>query len=597
MATSTLGRASKTRRYRSGTSLFLSFFTRNTTVLTSAILLLIGNTVLNLIPSIVIGEAIDLLETEGYGQLFIQTAAIILVVAIVNYGLSSLANYIFAITSVAFERDIRQEYFDEIQGHSLRFHDENNSSKLLALGMNEIQMIRHGIMPSMRMIIQSFLSIILISVYLTFLVDWDIVAMVLGGFLIYFIFAYQYAAKVGPVRTMVSEEIGNVTERSQEIFRGIEVVRSFSSQPKEVTRFNQASFDFKELAKREARLSAFYIPGLILLVITAIVFSLTLTDVQANILSRGDMIQVLSLLITLQALNFMLPFALLNIRAAITNSERLWQKMNYRDHMQIEVATDEYHDVNWKGDLRFEGVSFSYGENLPDALSNIDLTIPAFSKVALIGGPGSGKTSFLKLLLDLYQPQKGRISIGGISYHDLTDKSIRKHVSMVEQEVFLFSGTIRDNIAFINPDAPDEVIEGAAKAAQAWEFISKLPEGLNTVIGERGVTLSGGQRQRLAIARAILANPDILLLDDSSSALDSKTELLIRQALDNLSKNRLTITVTQRLRTLLEADLIILLYKGQIDGLGTHQELLSSNPRYQHIFKLLPENERVGGRL
>jgi len=581
--------------YRSGTFLFLSFFTRNLLILTGAIVLLIIGSALNLIPSIIIGRAVDILTSDGYSWLFIRTSLIILAVAVINYLVSASANYVFAITASAFERDLRQEYFDQIQGHSLRFHDENNSSKLLALGMNEIQMIRHGIMPSMRMIIQSFLSITMVSIYLTTIVSIRMVLLIVGGFLLYFVFAYLYAAKIGPVREKVSENIGVVTERSQEIFRGIEVVRSFSSQELEIARFDKASTEFADISKTEMRLSAFYIPGLILLILTSIVFAMTLRDVQNGVLTLGEMIQVLSLLITLQTLNFMLPFALLNVRAALTNTDRIWNKMNYKDPMTRQTSNDFNDDIDWKRELKFEHLTFSYNYDTPDVLKNIDLTIPAYSKVALIGGPGSGKTTLLKLLLDLYHPQIGQIRIGDDSYHDIPDWQIRQHVAMVEQEVFLFSGTIKNNIAFTRPDATDDEIMVAAKAAQAWEFIEEMPDGVNTNIGERGVTLSGGQRQRLAIARAILADPDILLLDDSSSALDAKTELLIRQALDNLSKNRLTITVTQRLRTLVEADLIILLHKGEVDGLGTHEELLQTNRRYQRIFELLPENERLVG--
>ena len=212
----------------------------------------------------------------------------------------------------------------------------------------------------------------------------------------------------------------------------------------------------------------------------------------------------------------------------------------------------------------------------------------------LFRSPGSGKSTILRLLLQLYQPQEGNISIGEVNLSNVNDRDIRDHIAMVEQEVFLFSGTIRDNVAFTKIDATEEEIIDVAKAAQAWEFISKFPDKLSSKIGERGITLSGGQKQRIAIARAILADPEILLLDDSSSAIDSKTELLIRKALDNLSKDRLTITVTQRLNTLVNADMIILLEKGRIIGLGTHTELLQTNTKYQMIFKLLPKNERLG---
>ncbi|MHA2091190.1 MAG: ABC transporter ATP-binding protein [Candidatus Kariarchaeaceae archaeon] len=582
----------KKTHYRSGTHLFMSFFWKNPILLTGAIFLIIINSILTLLPAFIIGESLDILESDGYGSKFIIFASIILVVAILNYIVSFTSNYVFAITSIAYERDIRQEYFDVIQDHSLTFHNENNSSKLLSLGMNEIRLIQHAIMPSLRMILQSLFSIILLLLFMSQLIELNLVLITLGGFIFYFILAYHYAKKIGPIRIRLSESIGDLTEQSQEIFRGIDVVRSLSAQNREITRFNQSSTKYANLAKTEARIAAFYYPGLILLLLTAVIFSFTLFDVRDGSLSVGEMIEVIGMLLTLQFINFTMPMSLLNIRAALTNSNRLWAKMNWVDE-QEQIGESINGDINWKSNINFEDVSFSYGEKFSTSLTNLNVNIPANSKVALIGGPGSGKSTFLKLLLQLYHPQQGKITIDGKDFAGIPDQVIRNHVSMVEQEVFLFSGTIRDNIAFAKTNPTEKEIITAAEAAQAYEFIQKMPDGLDTVIGERGITLSGGQRQRIAIARAILADPEILLLDDSSSAIDSKTELLIRRALDNLSKDRMTITVTQRLSTLLRADLIILLDKGEINGLGNHRELYNTNTKYKTIFELLPESERL----
>jgi ABC-type multidrug transport system fused ATPase/permease subunit len=213
----------------------------------------------------------------------------------------------------------------------------------------------------------------------------------------------------------------------------------------------------------------------------------------------------------------------------------------------------------------------------------------------LIGGPGSGKSSFLKLLLRLYDPNKGEIRIGNQLYSEIPAKIVREHVTLVEQEIFLFNGTVRENVSFSKPEATDEEIIEALKLAQAYEFVEKLEKGIYTEISERATSLSGGQRQRLAIARALLANPNILLLDDSVSAVDSKTEKMLRKALDNLLRGRTSISVTQRLVSLVKADLVILLDEGKIIASGTHLELLSRTPEYQQIFELLPDNNRITG--
>ncbi|UCE12716.1 MAG: ATP-binding cassette domain-containing protein, partial [Candidatus Heimdallarchaeota archaeon] len=288
----------------------------------------------------------------------------------------------------------------------------------------------------------------------------------------------------------------------------------------------------------------------------------------------------------------MLPMAILNIRAGKTNADRIWSKMTWQD--PVPDTAQEGVIPDWNGDILFENVSFSYGKSTKPALKNINLTIPSGSRVAVIGGPGSGKSTFLKLLLRLYDPTEGQIKINGTPLTDIPAREIRKGVTMVEQEVFLFSASVRENIVFANPNASDGEIVSAAENAQALNFIEKLPQGFETRIGERGSKLSGGQRQRIAIARAILADPKVLLLDDSASAIDSKTELLLRRALDKLMEGRTSIVVTQRLRTLIESDFIVLFDKGEICAYGSHETMLESCPQYQTIFEALPEV--VGGR-
>lgn len=579
--------------YRSGRHLFFSFFTKNYLILSVSILLNLFSSIAQLIPAIIIGKALGILVVEGFSQNFIFTALILLAVGALNYVFSFVSNYSFAITAFAFERDIRQEYFDKIQEHSLTFHDENNSSKLLSLGMTEISQIRMGLNPSMRLLIQSLFSMIFVLYFMTNIFENQIIWITAAVFVIYYIFAYRYARSIAPVRRKLAESIGELTESSQEIFRGIEVVRSLSSREREITRFNGSSTNYANLYKKEQQLSAFYFPALLLIIYTVYLFWVSLTYINAGKIILDDVITAIGLLFTLQRINFMIPMALLNIQAAFVNADRLWQKMNWRDPNPelSNLQSDIYNNINWDNNLAFHHVDFSYGNGL--TLEDITVTIPAHSKVAVIGGPGSGKSTFLKLLLNLYAPTGGEILIDGVDFSQIPSDVIRNHVSRVEQEVFLFSGTIRDNIAFANKVVTDEQIEEAAKAAHAFEFISKMPKGLQTKIGERGITLSGGQKQRLAIARAILANPNILLLDDSSSALDSKTEMLIRQALENLSRGRITFTVTQRLNTLVRADLIILLSKGKILAKGTHSELLKSCKEYQQIFTLLPESEQL----
>ncbi len=578
--------------YRNGTTLFLSFFKRQPGKLSLAIFAFALTSISALIPAILVGMAIDELTNFGFDSTVWLYSGLIVLSGVFYYVVSYFSLYTYITLAFSYERDIRQEYFDRIQQHSLTFHDENNSSKLLSLGVTEITQMRQGIMPGTRFIIQNIFSIIFITYSIYRVTDISKLYITFGGFALYYIVAIYQSKKIIPVRTQLANTVGELTEESQEIFKGIEVVRSLGSRLREIQRFRTTSKRYSKLGIQEGQMASFYWPDLILLSLTAVLFWLTLLDVTNKVISVGDMVQVLGLLLTLQLSSSFMPQIFLSINAALTNSNRIWKKMNWQDPQPDKMITKDL-EVNWDGDLKFEDVTFTYTQSERPALEEINISIPPHSKVALIGGPGSGKSTFLKLLLQLYLPQKGRITISGVDFQDIKVDEVRRNVSRVEQEVFLFSGTIRDNIAFAKPDASDEDVIAAAQAAQALEFIKQLPDGIYTKIGERGVDISGGQKQRLAIARAILADPKILLLDDSASALDSKTEELLRIALDNLSKDRTTITVTQRLNTLVRADLIILLKKGKVLASGTHKELLKDCEEYQNIFKLLPESEQL----
>jgi ATP-binding cassette subfamily B protein len=532
--------------------------------------------------------ALEVLDKDGFTQQFIDISLLMIAVAIFSFGFTFISNYSWTIAAFRFERDTRQEFFDTIQAHSMTFHDEIDSSELLSMAMNEISQMRMGINPSLRMLSSSFLSMVftLIAFYVF---DPLYFTIVIIGFPIYFVMVVRYASRIGPVRKELANRLAIVTRDSQEIFRGIEVVRSNNQEQKENVRFTNSSKRYAEMVTKEGRLSAFFWPALVLITITAVIFGLGMMNIQtSDDVSRFA--ASVSMLMGLQFMNFMLPMAVLNIRAGMVNANRIWKKMKWQDPVP-DIATEGTPD--WNGDIVFNQVSLKYGTSTKFALENINITIPNGSKVAIIGGPGSGKSSFLKLLLRLYDPTEGTITINDIPMTEIPAFNIRKGVCMVEQEVFLFSASVRENIAFSKPSASLNEIEEAADNAQAKLFIEKMSDGFDTVIGERGTTLSGGQKQRLAIARALLADPKVLLLDDSASAIDSKTEMLLRKALDNLMKNRTSIVVTQRLATLVEADFIILFEKGKICSIGPHDVLLEESSQYRKIFANLPEI--VGG--
>jgi len=578
-------------KYRSGNHLFISFFWKKPSYIIFSLIMNIFAAGFNILPAVLLGRAIDILEAKGFGTDFLLVCGAIVIAGVFFLLTSFGANYSFALTAFAFERDIRQEFFDVIQEHSMTFHNEFNSSKLLSMGMTEISQMRMGLHPSMRILTQTFFSMIMMVFLLSAIQPFYGLIIALG-IPVYFFFAYRYARKIGPIRNQLANEIGMLTESCQEIFRGIEVVRGFSADEREKNDFEKRSQRYANLAQKEGRMQAFYIPGLILIMMTITIFGLGIFDLSNNFITSGALIQSVSLLLALQMLNFMVPMVLLNIQASLINADRIWKTLNWRDP-QPDEAVDMPPEIDWNDDIVFDNVSFAYNSGNRLALKNLNLSIPSGSRVALIGGPGSGKSTLLKLLLRLYDPQQGSVKIGEQPFNEIPAAEIRRHSTMVEQEIFLFSAPIRDNIAFSKPDASLEEVISAAKAAQAHEFITKIPGNYDSVIGERGVTLSGGQRQRLAIARAILADPELMLLDDSVSAVDSKTELLLQRALDKLLEGRTSITVTQRLTTLVNADMIILLEKGELVAVGKHEELLKTCRHYQRIFELLPKSEQI----
>ncbi len=576
-------------KYKSATRYQLAALRRypGTTIVATA-LALFASYLLTL-PAIVIGNAIGILETEGFSAAFVMQVWSILGIALALFLTILLVGYAFAVITLRWERDARQEFFELVQENSMTFHDQVDSKQLLAVAMQDVRWVRFSLNPALRNIISAIGTLIIASIFLGLMDVWLGVIVVFGTPL-YLYFAYRYAVKIEPVRRNRSEQNETITAISQEVFRGIEVVRAFGSETREQEKFSEAAGVYETLTAREGKLGAFYLPTIILISITTLAFVYGASLVLNGTWTVGMLVTALGLFAAIESFSFMLPRFLLVIRGGYVNAQRIIDVLNWKDPLQ--EPEEGVTEIDWTGDIVFDNVSFKYtnenSSNNPYAIKHINLTIPSGSRVALIGGPGGGKSTILKLLLRLYDPTEGRILIGGVDLHKVLTRNVRAAVGLVEQDIFLFRMSVRDNIGFGCVDASEEEIIDAAKKAQAHDFIMELSQGYDTIIGERGMTLSGGQRQRLAIARTLVQNPKILLLDDSVSAIDAQTEYSLRKALDEVMKNRTSITVTQRLRTLLESDLIVIIDKGKIVATGTHDELIQTSEHYQRIFERLP---------
>ncbi len=570
-----------------------------------ATLFTVISTLLLVLPAIIIGLAIDELTVAGYTTQFTSYVWLIVGLTAVYMVLYFGVGYVWAIVALRWERDARQEFFESLQEFSMTFHDEVDSKRLLSVAMQDITWVRMSLNPAMRNIIGGLTSFVITAIFLSII---DLTPGLLGlvtisgisvpmftiimliGTPLYLVYAYKYANAVEPVRRKRSEGMERLTSISQGVFQGIEVVRAFGAEIREEQKFQHASKEYEKLQAQEGRLTAFYIPALILVGVTAVAFFHGGFAVLSGVLTIGTFMQVLTLLVSLEFLNFHFPRMLLMLRGGHVNSQRIVDILNWEDPM-IEPE-DETQDVDWAGEIVLDNVSFKYSSNNSHnehyALRNFSIRIPGGSRVALVGGPGGGKSTILKLLLRLYDPTEGEVSVGGVNLRDVRTTTVRDMVGSVEQDIFLFRMSVRDNISFGRKNATkDEVVEAATRA-QADEFIIELPEGYDSMVGERGMTLSGGQRQRLAIARAIIQDPKILLLDDSVSAVDAQTEFLMRKALDEVMVGRTSITVTQRLRTLMESDMVIIVDKGRLVAAGCHDDLLKTCEHYRHIFERLP---------
>lgn len=554
-----------------------------------AIVFTVASALVAALPMVYLGLAIDELVISGLTSKFVQLCWLIVFLALSYLVFYFIGGFAWAGLVLRWERDARQEFFDALQEYSMTFYDQVDRKRMLSVAMQDINWVRLSLNPALSHLISGFASFV-ITTFILSSVNVVFGVIMLVGTPLYLFFAYRYANRVEPVRRAMAQDMEQMTAISQEVFQGIEVVRSFGMEDQEKHKFYEASKKYEKMVRWEGRLAAFYIPAVVLISMIAIAFFIGATQVLAGTITIGVFAQVLTLLLALEAFNFMVPRMLLMLRGGYVNAQRIIDILNWEDSL-IEPKTKTL-KVDWSGDITFDDVSFKYNTtnevNGRYALKDFSVVIPGGSNVALIGGPGGGKSTILKLLLRLYDSTKGAIRIGGVNLRDISTDEVRSAVSLVEQDIFLFRKSIKENIAFGRVDATDEEIVEAAKRAQADEFIVKMSKGYNSIIGERGMTLSGGQRQRLAIARALIQDPKILLLDDSVSAVDSKTELKMRKALEEVMVGRTSITVTQRLRTLIESDLVLIVDKSNLIVAGCHEELLRTSRRYRHIFERLP---------
>ncbi|WP_127836615.1 ABC transporter ATP-binding protein [Clostridium prolinivorans] len=482
------------------------------------------------------------------------------------------------------ETDMRRDIFNHLQKLSFSYYDNNNTGKLMSRIVTDLfdisELAHHGpedLFISILKITGSFVILMNINIKLT------VILIFITLFMAYF--SYFYNKKMKTVFTKNREKIANVNAQIQDSLSGIRVVKSFANESIEKKKFQKSNNEY--LQSKEDNYSVMgkfystngFFQGILYL--SVILFG-------GIFISTGEL-QTSDLVVYILYINiFLNPIEkLINFteqyQRGITGFERFLEIMD--THPDIKDKKGAIELKNTKGNIAFENVSFSY-DNKNTILKNINVNIKAGKTVAIVGPSGAGKTTFCSIIPRFYEIDEGSVKIDGIDIKDIKLKSLRNNIGIVQQDVYMFSGTIKENIAYGKPDATDEEIIEASKRANAHEFIMELEDGYNTYVGERGVKLSGGQKQRISIARVFLKNPPILILDEATSALDNESERYIQKSLEDLSKNRTTIVIAHRLSTIRNADNILVLTEDGIKEEGTHEELLRKNGIYAGLYNM-----------
>ncbi len=490
--------------------------------------------------------------------------------------------------------ELRNSLYDHLQQMSFSFYERTQTGQLMSRATADVEMLKRfygfGIVHLFQGVVM-FLGVVTVILFM----HWRLSLITLAALPVIIIAILRFGRLVGPAYQVIQEELAELTSVLQDNLAGIRVVKAFGREEFEFKKFDRHNLGLLQKNLAAVRIWAYYFPFLSFLtgLTAAVIIWYGGREVIQGNLMLGELIAFNSYLLMLIMPMRMLGWVVNLSQRALASAGRVFEILDTRPEVQDLPGARELENI--RGELSFEQVSFSYRDDA-ETLKNISFTAAPGQTIAIVGTTGSGKSTLVNLIPRFYEPTEGRILLDGSDISEFTLHSLRANIGFVSQDTFLFSTSIGENIGYGNTLAGREAIIEAASAAQIHDFIETLPQGYDTVVGERGVGLSGGQKQRIAIARALLKNPRILILDDYTSNVDVHTEYLIMKALGQLMEGRTSFVIAQRLATVLSADLILVMDDGEITARGKHDELLSTSRLYAEIYniqlqrdKLLPE--------
>lgn len=561
------------------------------------------NKLFDIAPEILIGVAIDVVVNQE--QSFVaslgfetpqQQITMLAVLTFVIWAGESLFEYLFQILwrnlAQRLQADMRQDTYEHAQRLDMAFFESKSSGQLVATMNDDVNQLERFLDGGANSIIQVVVTVVAVGAVffvlspLIALLAFTPIPLIIWG-------AFFFQRKAGPLYSDVREKVGDLASRLSNNLSGIATIKSFTSEDREADRLRDASEAYVDANRRAIKVSSAFIPVIRMAILAGFLATFTVGGMMAlngslNVGAYGVLVFLTQrLLWPLTGLAQVIDL----FERAMASTRRILDLLEVPITVKDDSTTPLTQPV--RGEVTVDNVSFHYATS-GVGVDGIHLQVPAGNTLALVGATGSGKSTLIKLLLRFYDPENGRVLIDGQPITEVSMNSLRQSIGLVSQDVYLFEGSIRDNIAYGKPDADEAAITDAAKTAEAWSFIETLPQGLDTPVGERGVRLSGGQRQRLSLARALLKDPPILVLDEATSAVDNETEAAIQRSLKRIAHGRTVIMIAHRLSTIVHADEIVVIEKGQVAERGTHSSLLAANGHYAAQWRVQTGEAQAG---